>query len=120
MLLFLALLLIVLVAVFAVQNAFPVAVTFFAWSFETSLVLVILGAAVLGALTVGVLGLLKQVRLNVRLWGTRGQVRRLEAELAQARARCSRLEEELARASAGQAGGPAEGPGSGRGSGHPG
>ncbi|MDK2925725.1 MAG: hypothetical protein PWQ41_1499, partial [Bacillota bacterium] len=42
-----ALLCALLVAVFAVQNSVPVTVTFLGWRLEMSLVLIILGAAVL-------------------------------------------------------------------------
>ncbi|MDF2571581.1 MAG: Lipopolysaccharide assembly protein domain protein, partial [Sporomusa sp.] len=41
-----------LVAVFAVQNSLPVTVTFLTWGFQTSLVIIILGSATFGAMTI--------------------------------------------------------------------
>lgn len=43
----------IIVAVFAVQNAADVTVGFLMWTVQTSLVVVILGAALLGALAMG-------------------------------------------------------------------
>jgi len=97
--LILGIILALLVAVFAVQNAVPVQVTFLAWSAETSLVLVILGAAAVGAVCVGVLGLFKQMGLTFRLWGTQSRSRRYEGEVAQLRRERDRLRAEAGRIS---------------------
>ncbi len=43
----------IVVAVFAVQNAADVTVGFLMWTYQTSLVVVILGAALLGAVAMG-------------------------------------------------------------------
>lgn len=54
-----------LIAFFAIQNAVTVTITFLLWKFQTSLVLVILGSAALGAIVIflfGTLGLIKQKR----------------------------------------------------------
>ena len=71
-----SLLLAVLVAVFAVQNAGPVTLRFGIWSVETSLVVVILVAAVVGAAMASLLGLPGWIRDRRRL---RAQARELEA-----------------------------------------
>ncbi len=56
-----------LIAVFSIQNAGPVSLSFFNWQFDTSLVVVILGAAALGALAVGIVSYIKQFRLKRKL-----------------------------------------------------
>jgi uncharacterized integral membrane protein len=69
------LILAVLVAMFAVQNAGPVTLRFGFWSVETSLVVVILVSAVVGAAMASLLGLPGWVRDRRRL---RAQSRELE------------------------------------------
>jgi len=54
-----ALIFALLVAVFAVQNTLMVTISFLMWEFNISLVLVILGAASLGALCVFLVGMFK-------------------------------------------------------------
>jgi len=51
-----------LVAVFAVQNAIPVTVSLFVWQTQTSLVVVILGFTLCGALAVAFLALMMKAR----------------------------------------------------------
>jgi len=48
--LFVALGLAILIALFALQNTFPVTVQFLFWDYQTSLVLVILGSTAIGPL----------------------------------------------------------------------
>ncbi|EAX46770.1 hypothetical protein TcarDRAFT_0435 [Thermosinus carboxydivorans Nor1] len=62
--LFLSFVFALLVAIFAVQNSLPVTVTFLMWSFQTSLVIIILGAATFGALVIVSLATLAQFRLQ--------------------------------------------------------
>ncbi len=66
----------ILVAIFAVQNASPVSLRFGIWSVETSLVVVILVAAVVGAAMASLLRLPGWIRDRRRL---RSQARELEA-----------------------------------------
>lgn len=75
-----------IVAVFAVQNDVAVSVRFLAWGFETSLVIVILGSAVLGALMVGLPGLFRQLALRLKLREVQSRLRRSQDELAHSRA----------------------------------
>lgn len=78
------------VAIFAINNAAPVAIKFLVWQFpETSLALVVLGSAVLGATCIGLLALFKQIGFSVKAWELQARIRRLEGEKA-------KLEEELA------------------------
>lgn len=79
----LALICALLVAVFAVQNAKPVAVAFLVWEFEISLVLIILGSAALGAIAVFLLGTLNLVQKNRKLKEATQRVQSLESELEQ-------------------------------------
>lgn len=86
-----------LVAVFAVQNAEPVAVKFLAWRFETSLVIVILAAAALGAALLALLGIFAQLRLGILLKSTRGKASHLQKELTRLENERMRLLDEVAR-----------------------
>ena len=58
----------VLVATFALQNAYPVTIYFLKWQFEASFALVILICLLIGAVAVGSLGLVHQAtnRLKAR------------------------------------------------------
>ncbi|HML87292.1 MAG TPA: LapA family protein [Methylomusa anaerophila] len=67
-------------SVFAVQNSFPVTVSFFAWSFQTSLVILILAAAIFGVLTVLSLVMPVQFRLQRRLHQSKQLQKDLEIE----------------------------------------
>ncbi len=70
-----------LVTIFAVQNANPVAVVFYPWQFSLSLAVVILGATLVGALIVFLLGLVQQIGLGFKLRDYRRQVQELEEHL---------------------------------------
>lgn len=74
--LILSLILAIVVAVFAIQNAGPVTLRFAIWSVETSLVVVILVAAAAGAAMASLVGLPGWIRDRRRL---RAQARELEA-----------------------------------------
>ena len=65
--LILSLILAILVAVFAIQNAGPVTLRFGIWSVETSLVVVILVAVAAGAAVASLLGLPGWIRDRSRL-----------------------------------------------------
>lgn len=67
-----------LVALFALQNSEIVRVGFIGWKFETSLVLVILGSALLGFLTALFLGIIMQIKLRFQLYKAKQQIRLLE------------------------------------------
>lgn len=74
------------VAVFAVQNAARVDITLFFWQLKNiSLVLVILGSALIGALAAGLFGAVKQIRLsrNLKNMGTQLGTQRVEIEYLQ-------------------------------------
>lgn len=70
-----------LVALFALQNSEIVRVGFIGWKFETSLVLVILGSALLGFFIALFLGMIMQIKLRFQLYKARQQIR-LMAEKA--------------------------------------
>lgn len=83
-----------LVAVFAIQNSLPVTVSFVAWSFQTSLVIVILGAATFGALAVISLAVPLQLKARWDLKKARQRQGELEAGLKTLQ---ERLDKELAK-----------------------
>ncbi|ADL12255.1 LapA family protein [Acetohalobium arabaticum] len=72
-----------IVAIFAIQNAITVQVVLFTWQFETSLVVVIFGAAILGALSVGLFGLMQYIKLKLKLRKKEQKINKLEGELAE-------------------------------------
>src|SRR5690606_38427929 len=81
----LALLFALAVAGFAVQNAEPITVRFLQWEARTSLVVVILGAAAVGALSVGLAGGFRQLRTGWRVRHLQTTTQRLQQELEQVR-----------------------------------
>jgi len=75
------------VAVFAVQNAAPVDVRFFFWQFRSvSLVLVILGSLLIGALIIFLVNLVKLISLKRKLSVTEKRNEFLEREIERLRA----------------------------------
>ncbi|HEU5394740.1 MAG TPA: LapA family protein [Candidatus Methylomirabilis sp.] len=87
--LFVALILALLVATFAVQNATPVTVKFLVWNFDSSLVVVILLAAGVGACASALVSLPQTIRAWSRL-------RQQEAEVARLAGQVRRLEDRVA------------------------
>jgi len=84
-----ALIFAVLVAIFAIQNSTPVHVQFLFWEIQRiSQVLVILGAAAIGALIVLFMGAGKQIRL---IW----QVRQLTQQNSQLKNEHQQLKQQL-------------------------
>lgn len=81
LLLVLAIILVFTIAVFAVQNSMVVSVNLLVWSIESSLVLVILGAAALGFLSALALQLFVQFKIRYQLHKAHNRIRQLEAEL---------------------------------------
>ncbi|MDR3562737.1 MAG: LapA family protein [Negativicutes bacterium] len=94
---FLALLFSLLVATFAIQNSAAVTVAFITWSFQTSLVLVILGSATFGALTVLSLAALIQIKARWVLKRCMQRQGELEAEVSTLKSRlCQETAKEAA------------------------
>ncbi|HEY8391556.1 MAG TPA: LapA family protein [Capillibacterium sp.] len=60
----------VLVAIFAIQNAYPVTIYFLKWQFDASLGLVILISLLIGAVSLGCLSLIHQTKAR---WQARNQ-----------------------------------------------
>ncbi|MDD4600655.1 Lipopolysaccharide assembly protein A [bioreactor metagenome] len=74
-----------LIAAFALQNSMIVNVNFMVWNLQTSLVLVILGAATLGFLMALSLQLYGQMKLRYQLYKAGAHIKKLEEQLAQAK-----------------------------------
>lgn len=81
LMLVLALAFAVLVAVFAMQNSSTVLVSFLIWEISTSLAVVILAAAALGAIIAGSLGFVKQVEMGLRMRGLQGKLAKMQGDL---------------------------------------
>jgi len=72
----------IVIVVFALQNGRVVTVSFFDWSVEASLVLVIMITALMGFLTALFFELFVQIKLRFRLYKMGRQVKALEAEVS--------------------------------------
>jgi uncharacterized integral membrane protein len=83
--LFVALGLAILIALFALQNTFPVTIQFLFWEYQTSLVLVILGSTAIGAALSAI------AALGVR-WRHGRETRLLTTALQEERKRIAELE----------------------------
>jgi len=71
----------IVIVVFALQNGRVVTVSFFDWSVEASLVLVIMITALMGFLTALFFELFVQIKLRFRLYKMGRQIKSLEDEL---------------------------------------
>jgi putative membrane protein len=76
-----ALVLLLLVTVFALSNPMTVSLHFLSWRFETTLALAIIGAAVVGGFLVLVSSVVGQQQLRSRLRESQARLRELEARL---------------------------------------
>jgi uncharacterized integral membrane protein len=81
------------VAIFAVQNNTPVDIAFLGWKYSgISLVLVILGSAVAGAVAVFCLSMVKQFKLKLELRQARVQNDKLNSQIYALEARIPKNE----------------------------
>lgn len=95
--------LIILIVILAVQNVTPAEVRFLQFAYEMPLAFVITGAAVVGALPVLLLAVVRQVSLGrqlrqqqARADGLQAQIKEMEEREKELRAQLHRLEERLA------------------------
>lgn len=70
----------ILVALFAIQNASAVEINIFFATYTVSQALVILISAILGGIIVLLLGLVKQIKLNLKVKSTSKAIAKLEEE----------------------------------------
>lgn len=70
----------IIVAIFAIQNAGSVEVRFFFSEFTISQAVVILGSAIIGAIIVVLLGLIKQIKQNLKIKQLNKEVDLLKTE----------------------------------------
>lgn len=87
----LALIFAVFVALFAVQNAGQVTINFLTWHWNTSVAVVILGAAAFGALFGALMASVREVQLKLKMRGLQSEIRRLEARVEEEEAESTRL-----------------------------
>jgi uncharacterized integral membrane protein len=88
----LALVFALLVAVFAISNAEKVNIRFFGVVYNISQAIVILGAAVFGAIVTLLLGLFSRVRMLLKIREFRLKIADLEKQLEEARKEIERLQ----------------------------
>lgn len=95
-----ALIFALLIAAFAIQNTMVVTVHFLIWQTEISLVLVILGSLVAGALLLFFIGLFKQYSNHRQKKDLKTQNKRLEKEVADLTKKVETLESQIKPAAA--------------------
>jgi len=93
--LILALLFAVAVAVFAVANTEPVTINFLFNQLQLSLALVIIGSAAAGAIAVGIVSMVRQIGLRLRVWDRESRSRRYEKEAAELKNENTELQERV-------------------------
>ena len=93
--LIIALVFAILVAVFSIQNSGPVSLLFFGWEFSTSLVVVVLGSAVLGALIMWVISSFKQLQDKKEKKKLKNEIKNLEEEKESLKREMKDLEKKL-------------------------
>ncbi len=69
------------VGLFSVQNVTPVTLKFFSYEVGTSLVVVVLSSVAFGALMIGILGLIGQIKARLQIRTLKGRIKTLEKEL---------------------------------------
>ncbi len=69
------------IAFFAVLNTDAVIISYYFGELETSAALLVLASAALGAITVGMLGLVKHIRTGFALWDYKNKLQRLNKEI---------------------------------------
>ncbi|MGB9780082.1 LapA family protein [Caldanaerobacter sp.] len=70
----------IIVAVFAISNSGPVDISFLYWHYSMSQALVILLSAAIGAITVGIIGIIGQIRYSTTIKGLNNRIKELEKE----------------------------------------
>ena len=93
--LIIALVFAIIVAIFSIQNAGPVSLLFFGWEFSTSLVVVVFGAAVLGALIMWVISSFKQLKIKKEQKNLEKEIKNLEEEKESLKNEIKDLEKKL-------------------------
>mgnify|MGYP006284252349 FL=1 len=85
----------IIVAIFSIQNAGPVSLLFFGWEFSTSLVVVVLGSAVLGALIMWIISSFKQLKIKKEKKNLRKEINNLNNEKEALESEIKDLEKKL-------------------------
>jgi len=83
-----------LVGLFAVSNYDVVTVKFPWGSYDVSQAIIILGSAAFGAITVTILGLIRQFKLKLKQWETEKKIKKLEKQIVDLENQINIYEEE--------------------------
>ena len=92
--LIIALIFAIIVAIFSIQNAGPVSLAFFSWEFSTSLVVVVLGSAVLGAVIMWIISSFKLLKINKEKRKLKKEISDLEEERENLKVKVNELKSE--------------------------
>jgi len=95
MLIVLALVFASFVAIFALQNAQTVPIRIFAWERETSVAVIVLATAAVGALSAVLAGFVRQIKAGIRFRQLRGELANVSRLLEEERGRASELQRRL-------------------------
>ena len=85
------LVMLLVVAIFASQNVHMVDVQVLGWLFSWPLGIVVLASTAAGAVLVALLGLVRHVGLSLRIYDTRGRLKKTETELTSLRSELDRI-----------------------------
>lgn len=88
----LALILAILIAIFAIYNVTLVRIDFIFWKGEISTALVVLVSALLGAVAAGLIGLIDHLKMGWKLYRAEGRSRELEHVIRDYQERIAELE----------------------------
>ncbi|MBS4022202.1 MAG: DUF1049 domain-containing protein [Dethiobacter sp.] len=84
-----------IIAFFAILNTETVILNYYFGAVETSVALLVLASAICGALAIGLLGFLKQIRAGFAIWDFQNKSRRLNKEVEALKEQKSALADDL-------------------------
>ncbi len=90
-----SLILMLLVAIFSIQNKEVVYVNFLIWNLQIPLVILVISAATLGAVMVGLLGIVKQISMGRRIRELSIKLKKTEDESASLKNKLENTEKQI-------------------------
>jgi lipopolysaccharide assembly protein A len=95
-----SLILMLMVAIFSIQNKDVVFVNFLIWNIQIPLVILVISAVTLGAVMVGLLGIVKQISMGRRIRELNGKLKKAEGESSTLKSKLENAEKQIAESKA--------------------